>query len=119
MRGLNHIIISGNVSKVWYGETHAGVLACGFNLASNQHSARGVRTVWIKVNVYGDFVNVCKTRLVKGLYVLVDGELMVRDGQCCELVEVRAREVIFVSPPRAPESQESQEPQQEYTDGEQ
>lgn len=118
MRGLNHTVISGNISKFWFGETSAGVLACGFNLASNQHSSRGTRTVWVKVNVYGEFVNVCKTRLMKGLYVIVHGELMLREGQCCDHLEIRAHEVIFVSPPRNL-SEPEPEPEQENFDGEQ
>lgn len=101
MRGLNKVIISGNVTgAIEFGKTNSGAQdACGFHVASDRHtSGGGVVTAYIKVNVYVDgLVKICKTRLSKGIYVLVEGELMNRDGQHGDLTEVRAREIIFLA----------------------
>ena len=51
----------------------------------------------MKVNVYVEnLIRICKSKLTKGRYVIVEGELMNREGQYGELTEVRAREVLFV-----------------------
>lgn len=100
MRGINKVIVSGNVTgAIEFGKTQAGLEVCGFHVASDRHtSGGGVVTAFIKVNVYVDgLVRICKTRLIKGIYVLVEGELMNREGQHGDLTEVRAREVIFVA----------------------
>jgi single-stranded DNA-binding protein len=110
MRGLNRVIISGNVgAQIAFNNTGSGTSACSFFLASDRHSSGGaVVSAWVKINVYGDsFVRICRSRLEKGCYVLVEGELMNRDGQLGELVEVRAREVIFL--PRADEQEQEKE----------
>ena len=110
MRGLNRVIISGNVgAQISFNNTSSGMPACSFFLASDRHAGRGsVVSAWVKINVYGDdFVRICRARLEKGGYVLVEGELMNRDGQLGELVEVRAREVIFL--PRDDESEKEED----------
>lgn len=110
MRGLNRVIISGNVgAQISFNNTGSGTPAGSFFLASDRHSSGGaVVSAWVKINIYGDsFVRICRTRLEKGCYVLVEGELMNRDGQLGELVEVRAREVIFL--PRAEEHEQDKE----------
>jgi single-stranded DNA-binding protein len=100
MRGINRVIISGNVGgQMSFKATGNGSAACSFFLASDRHSSGGaVVSAWVKINAYGDnFVRICRSRLEKGVYVLVEGELMNRDGpQLGELVEVRAREIIFL-----------------------
>lgn len=96
MRGVNRVVISGNVTdKIAYSSTGNGVPTCTFVLASDRYTRDSVVTAWVKINVYGKLVEVCRTRLVKGRYVLVEGELMNRDGRLGELTEVRAKEVIF------------------------
>lgn len=111
MRGLNRVIISGNVgSHISFNETGNGSAACSFHLASDRYVANGKVSAWVKINVYGDkFVAICQNRLQRGCYVLVEGELMNRDGQLKELVEVRAREVIFLSSGEAEKHLEDQE----------
>lgn len=98
MRGLNKVIISGNVGgRITFNSTPSGTEACSFQLASDRPIQGGVVTAWVKINAYDDqLVRVCKGRLVKGLYVLVEGELMNREGVYGELTEIRAREVIFL-----------------------
>jgi len=110
MRGLNKVIISGNVgAQISFDNTASGTPACSFFLASDRYSSGGaVVSAWVKINVYGDgLVRICRSRLEKGGYVLVEGELMNRDGQLGELVEVRAREVIFL--PRAQEQEDKED----------
>jgi single-stranded DNA-binding protein len=92
------VIVSGNVTGAFeFGKTGAGAEVCGFHLASERRtSGGGAVTAFVKVNVYIEgLVRVCRTRLAKGVYVIVEGELMNREGQHGDLTEVRAREVIF------------------------
>lgn len=99
MRGLNKVIISGNVTgAIEFGRTGKGDEVCGFHMASDRHTSGGsIVTAFVKVNVYPDgLVRICKGKLIKGVYVLVEGELMNRDGQHGGLTEVRAKEIIFL-----------------------
>ena len=98
MRGINRIVISGNVGNmIKFRDTSKGVPSCTFQLASDRHARGDILTTWVKINVYGrELVRSCRNRLSKGVYVIVEGELMNRDrADQKELVEVRAREVIF------------------------
>jgi single-stranded DNA-binding protein len=99
VRGLNRVIISGNISdRITYSQTGASVPACSFSLASDRHTSGDVVTAWVKCNVYGEgLVRICKSRLHKGTYVLVEGELMNRDGHHGELLEVRVKDLIFLN----------------------
>ena len=99
MRGLNKLIISGNVSgDINYATLPSGGEVLSFSIASDRRSSGGgVLTVWVRINVFMEpLVRICRERLVKGGYVLVEGELMNRDGNCGRLTEVRAWEIIFV-----------------------
>lgn len=98
MRGINKVIISGNVGgNIAFNQTPSGTDACSFQVASDRHTQTGMITAWVKINAYGEnLVRLCRGRLSKGQYVLVEGELMNRDGVHGELTEVRAREVIFI-----------------------
>jgi single-stranded DNA-binding protein len=93
MRGINRVIVSGNVSDDVQFVTTTGAKEqslCIFNLASDRHAQGNVVTAWVKVNVFIEpLVAICRTRLKKGMYVIVEGELMNRG-------EVRARELIFI-----------------------
>lgn len=98
MRGLNRVIISGHVQeRITYGTTGSDTTACSFTIASSR-SGQGRNVVaYVKINVYGDgIVRLCRARLRGGGYVMVEGELMNRDGVLGDLTEVRARELIFV-----------------------
>lgn len=98
MRGVNKSIISGNVSgKILFSNTDSGSPACSFNVASDNFLFGGqVVSVWVRVNVYGEgIVNLCKSRLSKGQYIIIFGELMNRQGPTGPLTEIRARELIF------------------------
>jgi single-stranded DNA-binding protein len=99
VRGINRVIISGNLSsRITYAKTGNGSEVCTFTLASDRPGSNGVVvSAYIKCNVYSQgLVDVCRRKLAKGSYVIVEGELMNRDGQIGELTEVRARDVIFV-----------------------
>jgi single-stranded DNA-binding protein len=98
MKGINSVTISGNaLGNIEYGRVTNGAECCGFSVASERHSANGVVTAFVKVNVYVEgLVRICRAKLAKGVYVVVQGELMNRDGQHGDLTEVRAREIIFL-----------------------
>ena len=102
MRGLNKVIVSGNVTgKIDYATTDNGSEVCTFVVASERHGSGGTVTAYIKVNVYVEgLAKVCRNRLAKGSYVLVEGELMNRSTPSGKLTEVRAWEVIFLSEER-------------------
>jgi single-stranded DNA-binding protein len=98
-KGINRVIVSGNVSdSARFHTTGNGAKCATFKLASDR---RGIKpgeivTAWVKINVYSDaLVDLCQTRLSKGVYVLVEGELMNREGVQGEVTEVRAKEIIF------------------------
>jgi single-stranded DNA-binding protein len=98
MRGINKVVFSGNIGeRIRFHETGKGVPSCSFQVASDRHAHGEIVTAWVKVNAYGQgLVRSCKPRLKKGAYVIVEGELMNRDKRGFkELVEIRAREVIF------------------------
>ena len=98
MRGINKVVFSGNIGgSIKFQETGKGIPSCSFQVASDRHAHGEVVTAWVKVNAYGQgLVRSCKPRLRKGAYVIVEGELMNRDSRGFkELVEIRAREVIF------------------------
>ncbi len=98
MRCLNRVIISGEVlERIVFANTTTGAPACGFLLASTSYRPNKRKTtVRAKINVYGDgLVDLCRQYLVKGLYLVVEGELMNRDGQYGDLTEIRALQLIF------------------------
>lgn len=101
MRGLNRVIISGNVSdSARYHETGGGSKCATFKLASDRRGMKPgeVITAWVKINIYSEaLIDICRTRLTKGAYVLVEGELMNREGAQGEVTEVRAKEIIFTN----------------------
>lgn len=108
MKGVNRVTISGNVSgSIRFQETRNGVAACSFSLVSDKPVENNVVKAWVRVNVYGErLVGQCRQRLERGVYVIVDGELMNRDGQYREMTEVRAQEMVFVRPGRDTEERE-------------
>lgn len=99
MRGINKVIVSGNTSdSAHYHSTDNGTPCATFKLASDRRGInRGeVITTWVKINVYNEaLVSLCEKRLKKGVYVIVEGELMTRKAAHGEVIEVRARELIF------------------------
>ena len=99
-RGLNRVIVSGNAAAdARFQSTGSGTPCATFKIACDRRGANKgeIVTAWVKINVYGDaLVEICKSRLHKGSYVLVEGELMNRDGAVGEVTEIRAKELIFI-----------------------
>ena len=95
---MNIVVLSGNVSaKIDYAHTGNGAPVCTFQMAADRPARDRTITVWVKVNAYGQgLVDVCRQRLGRGAQVIVEGELMNRDGQLGELTEVRARRLEFL-----------------------
>jgi len=100
MRGINKVFVTGNASgKISFHETGNGIPACSFCIASDRRSPDGPVTAWVKVNAYGaGLVGICRSRFSKGVYVVIEGELMNRDGKYGSVTEVRAKEVVFIQP---------------------
>ena len=98
MRGINKVQFSGNIGhSIKFNTTDNGYKACSFQLASDRYAKDKIITVWAKVNVYRkDLVNVCESKLKEGAYVIVTGELMNRNKDSVQLLEVRALELVFV-----------------------
>ena len=97
MRGVNNVVLSGNVGQINFSSMGNGADVLTFTVASDRYGNGEKITVWVKVNVYVEnLIRICKSKLLKGGYVIVEGELMNREGQHGELTEVRAREVLFV-----------------------
>ena len=100
MRGVNRVIISGNASdSARFHSTGSGTACATFKIACDRRGANKGETVtaWVKINVYGDsLVEICRMRLRKGVYVIVEGELMNRDGAAGEVTEIRAKELVFI-----------------------
>jgi len=98
MRGINKAVISGNVSReINYGKMPDGSPVLSFTMASDRPANGVVITAWVKVNVYIDtLVEQCREHLRCSGYVIVEGELMNREGRHGKLTEVRAKEIIFV-----------------------
>jgi hypothetical protein len=96
MRGINRISISGRVvGKIVFDSTPNRDPAGSFFLRSERHKEGKIIAVRVKVNVYGDtLVSQCRVKIVSDAYVIVDGELMNRNGRLEELVEVRAHTVV-------------------------
>jgi single-stranded DNA-binding protein len=95
-RGTNAWHGSGNVaSDVSYGKTHGSDDACNFRIAIEQAHKQ---LLYIRINVYGGNVEVCRLRnLSKGDYVVIDGELMSRQGKETTVIEVRCKEIVIRS----------------------
>lgn len=100
MRGINRVILSGNAtSSINYSTTGSGSPVCTFVVASSRPGANGSTvSSYVKINAYSNgLVDLCRSRLRQGSYIIVEGELMNRDGKLGELTEVRARDLVFVA----------------------
>lgn len=100
MRGINRVLVSGGVTnRIEYGSTGSGSPVCSFTVATSRPGSQGaIVTSFVKINAYSPgLVDVCRARLCTGAYVIVEGELMNRDGRLGELTEVRARDLVFIN----------------------
>lgn len=99
MKGINKVVVSGNVTgDIAFAKTRSGVEVCSFVMCSERTSSKGAHKAYPKINVYlENLVALCRNRLSKGCYVIVEGELMNRDGRSEELTEVRARDIVFTN----------------------
>lgn len=98
--GWNRWEGGGNVtSRIDFTSKPDGTPVGTFTMACDRWTRGGTVTAYVKINVYGKLAEVCQPRLAKGMFVRVEGELMNRSGQYGELMEVRARDVTFLSSP--------------------
>lgn len=96
MRGLNVICVSGNVGIVDFGRTSNQEEVCSFMLAIEKKKKC---LTWIRVNVFGEgLVKACRSRLTRGGYVIVNGELMerVNSSGSNTVIEVRCLDIKFI-----------------------
>lgn len=94
-RGINAVVVSGNVTQdIRYGHLDGGDPFCSFTLISEKKGKKK-RTI-VRINIYQPgLVDVCQDRLQVGVYVLVEGELMNPDRMSgCE---VRCNEIVFTA----------------------
>lgn len=92
MMGFNQVFLAGNIGgKIISSATKDGRPACSFTVASQTN-----RLTWVRVNAYDGLADHCLSKMKKGLYCIVSGELMNRQGQYDKLTEVRAHSVVFV-----------------------
>lgn len=94
MRGINRWTGSGNVGDVIFGKTRNDTSACSFMLATEKAQNE---PVWVRINVYGQLAAICGSKLNKGDYVMVDGELMNRSSKVDsdKMVEIRCMDIVF------------------------
>lgn len=96
MRGLNIACVSGNVGVVDFGRTSNNEEVCSFMLAIEKKKKC---LTWIRINVFGEgLVKACRSRLTRGGYVIVNGELMerVNSSGSNTIVEVRCLDIKFI-----------------------
>jgi single-stranded DNA-binding protein len=101
MRGHNFVWLSGNIGgKIVSGKTRDNEPAYSFSIATDD----GVRpATWVRINTYSQLALRCQQRVVKGIYAIVAGELMNREGKCGELTEIRAKDIVFFPAAMIPE----------------
>lgn len=89
MRGINRLVISGNVGNVTYTETNIkNDPIVTFMLCSEKEENY---TTWLKVSAYGKQALYCKDRIKKGCYVIIDGELTNRVSKGSNHLELEAK----------------------------
>lgn len=86
--------------------TPSGRAVTSFSVATNHtwHSADGEaheETEWFNVVAWGELAKLCHTRLVRGIYVYVEGRLKTRSwedegGKRHFRTEIVAREILFM-----------------------
>ncbi|MYG80589.1 MAG: single-stranded DNA-binding protein [Gemmatimonadetes bacterium] len=110
-RSVNKIILVGNVgSDPDVRITSAGVKVARISLATNWRTGGEdpeERTDWHRVNLWGRLAQVAEDYVSKGDKLFVEGYLQYdsyeRDGVTIPTAEVRAREMIMLTPPPAGE----------------
>lgn len=106
----NTVFLAGNLTadpELRY--TPSGTAVCNVRVANNQkwNNAAGEKqekTIFIRVTVWEKQAEWCGERLRKGDAVLIEGELeqdtWEKDGQKHSTIQIRARRVDVLSPPR-------------------
>lgn len=97
MKGVNCVVLAGNVGgQIVTSTTSHGRSALSFKIAIGKKKD-GV-PVWVRVNVYDEFADMCKTLVEKGGYVVIEGELMNRSigEKVAPLVEVRGKNIVVL-----------------------
>ena len=105
-RSVNKIILVGNVgSDPDVRITSAGVKVARLSLATNGRTggdSAEERTDWHRVNLWGRLAQVAEDYVSKGDKLFVEGYLQYdsyeRDGVVIPTAEVRAREMVMLSP---------------------
>lgn len=96
MRGLNVVVLSGNVGDFEFDENpNTGEDYCNFLLAVEKGRSD---VTWVHVNVFGGNVGSCRKFLSKGSRVEIQGELMNRyaGGDKRRVMEVRCIDIKFL-----------------------
>ena len=94
--GINRLILSGKIrgTPTFQSTKNSKTSACSFSVTSEREGDRKVVSCTVKVNAYGEnLVPLVERYSDKGVYVIVEGELMNREVK--GLSENSARPVIF------------------------
>lgn len=96
MFGMNVVALTGNVGTVGFAKTTKKAEdVCTFTLAIQKDK---FSVTWVRVNVYGTLVEICRGRLGKGDMIGVEGELMnrrVSDSGESFMTEIRCKSLKF------------------------
>jgi single-stranded DNA-binding protein len=97
MRGTNAWHGSGNVGQpIKFATTKNDTDCCSFMVAID---GKNNTTTWVRINVYGGLVSICRQKLEVGGYIVINGELMNRGVSSFsdKVTEVRAVDLVFVN----------------------
>ena len=109
-RSLNKVLLVGNVGREpEVRVTSSGTKVANISVATNWRTGGDEpeeRTEWHRVNLWGRLAELAEDYLDKGDRVYVEGRLEYdsyeRDGVTIPTAEIRAREIILLTPRPAP-----------------
>jgi single-strand DNA-binding protein len=105
-RGVNKVIIVGNLGSDPESREAGGSTVCNFRVATNDSykDSTGTyvdKTEWHSVVAWGKLAEICGTYLKKGSQVCIEGSLQTRsyekDGVTKYTTEIKAREMTMLS----------------------
>ncbi len=114
MANFNHITVAGNLTRdpeIRYVD-NGGKAVTKFSIAINRKTKAGDETTYLDIIAWDKLAEICNQYLKKGMPVLVDGRLAVRDyvnkdGEKRRAVEIVAREMQMLGMKPSSEAQSS------------
>lgn len=119
-RGINRVILVGNVgTDPALKRTENGTAVCKFRLATSENFGLGEdakeHTEWHTITAWGKLGELCEQHLSKGHRAYIEGAIRnsqwtTADGQKRNSTEIRARDVVFLSPAKTSHSSKTDIP---------